>query len=64
MAGKWYSEKLSAIVEGKRKTVIDTNILKELMSMRPPIQRILEAILKAEDVYKCGRETTDRKQMQ
>lgn len=54
--------KLSAVGEGEREGIHATNSLKELMSMRPSTQ-ILEGRLKAEELYKCGQETKERKQM-
>ena len=47
------------IVEGKRKTFHDINRLKEFMSRKPALQRILEAMQRAE-----GRKPTIPKQQQ
>lgn len=51
--------KLSAIV-GESKTFQGTNILKEFMSTRLPLQKILEALLQAKDRNKYPREYRKR----
>lgn len=47
-----FPAKSSAMDEGERKIIHDTNGLKEFMSVRPYMQRILEAILQVEEMYK------------
>lgn len=44
-----YSAKLPSIIEGQRNTCHGVNRLKELMSTRPALQRILEAVLSTEE---------------
>lgn len=47
--------------EGQWKTFHDINKLKELMSLKPPQQRILEAILQAEEKKEISQESIEEK---
>jgi hypothetical protein len=51
-----YSAKLSFIIEGELKNFHDKQKLKEFMTTKPALQKILKGILHKEEKDKCNHE--------